>query len=215
MSTHLKITLFRARTNFNKLPDVDIVARATAVINGMAGNPAYPKPPVDLTALATTVAAYSAAIAAALDGARNVKDTRNKLRKLVIKDLRFLAVYVENNCNDDAATFSSSGFVAASNVRTVPGPAAIPFIRKLNFGSASGQFQIYIRAAIGARTYNLRYAEMTGATPGTWIVVQVATVRKAVTIANLTPAATYAFQVQALGAEGLSDWSDSVTSMCI
>jgi len=34
------------------------------------------------------------------------------------------------------------------------------------------------------------------------------------TISNLTPGATYAFQVRALGRLGYTDWSDSMTFIC-
>jgi len=215
MRSKQTVASIRTLKNFNRLSHDDVVARAIAVILGMTGNAVYPHPPVDIVALAFLVKAYSAAIAMALDGGKKAKATRDELRESVIKDLRLLAVYVENSCNNDPSNLSSSGFAAASTVRTPAGPAAIPILRKLNFGVTSGEFVVYIGTANGARSYNLRYAEMTGTTPGTWIVVPVVTVRWPTTVANLTPGKTYSFQVQALGSEGFSDWSDPVTSMCI
>jgi hypothetical protein len=47
-----------------------------------------------------------------------------------------------------------------------------------------------------------------------WTVVQIATVKKATPLDNLTSGTVYAVQVQALGAQGLSAWSDSSTIMC-
>jgi hypothetical protein len=42
----------------------------------------------------------------------------------------------------------------------------------------------------------------------------VANIKKAMPIDNLTSGTLYAFQVQALGMQGLSEWSDSSTIMC-
>jgi len=52
------------------------------------------------------------------------------------------------------------------------------------------------------------------AAPAAWTVVQIATVKKAIPLDNLTSGTVYAVQVQALGAQGLSAWSDSSTIMC-
>jgi hypothetical protein len=52
------------------------------------------------------------------------------------------------------------------------------------------------------------------AAPAAWTVVQVATVKKATPLDNLVSGTVYAVQVQALGAQGLSAWSDSATIMC-
>jgi hypothetical protein len=139
---------------------------------------------------------------------------RDKERKAVIKDLRQLAMYVESNCNEDMTTFTSSGFVA----KTKPVPTAkvaVPGFKKIDYGNVSGQILVTIQSAAGARAYNLRSAVVTNGTPGPWTVTLIANIRKAITIPNLTPGTTYAFQVQALGSNNtLSDWSDSTNLMC-
>ena len=66
----------------------------------------------------------------------------------------------------------------------------------------------------GAISYTLRYALVgTGGVPGPWTEVILISPKK-VTINNLTPGSTYAFQVRALGKLGYSDWSDSMTFIC-
>jgi hypothetical protein len=61
-------------------------------------------------------------------------------------------------------------------------------------------------------------APTAGATPGAvppaWTVIPVGTIKKAIPLDNLISGTVYAVQVQALGAEGLSAWSDSSTIMC-
>jgi Fibronectin type III domain len=61
----------------------------------------------------------------------------------------------------------------------------------------------------------LRFSSLSGTTPGPWTTLGVGNVKKAVTVGSLTPGVTYAFEVQALGSEGYSDWSDSSTCMCV
>jgi hypothetical protein len=133
---------------------------------------------------------------------------------MVIQGLRLLAVYVENNCKDDMEVFTSSGFIAKTTRVSAPQPVETPVIRKLDYGAISGQLLVTIKAVSGARSYNLRYAAMTNGTPGSWTTVAVPIIRKAVVVGNLTPGTVYAFEVQALGPLGTSDWSDSSTWMC-
>ena len=67
----------------------------------------------------------------------------------------------------------------------------------------------------GAASYELRYGLVGngGAPPATWTTLPLAGT-KTVTLNNLTPGASYAFQVRGLGQLGYSDWSDSATFIC-
>lgn len=113
-------------------------------------------------------------------------------------------------------TFSSSGFQARPTTKaSVPPPAAVPTIRSIDFGPNSGQLLVSIKRVPGARSYVLRFSALTGTTPGPWTTLGVGNIKKAVTVGNLTPGVIYAFEVQALGSEGYSDWSDSSTCMCV
>ncbi len=59
------------------------------------------------------------------------------------------------------------------------------------------------------------YAPVANGTPAAWIIVTATKAQSPVAFNNLTPGTTYAFQVRALGKAGYTDWSDSVTRMCI
>jgi hypothetical protein len=210
-----KAAQVRAVTNFSSLLDSVLVTLALAVIKGMTGNAAFPNPTVDLTAFGNLVTTFSAAIAAALDGGKNAKAIRDKQRKLVIKDLKSLALYVENNCDDDPAILTTSGFSVKKPVKTAGQPVVAPAIKTLDFGANSGQITVTLKKVSGAKVYFLRYAAMTAGAPGTWIDVPVPSVNKKTMISGLTPGVTYAFQTRSLGNAGYSDWSDSTTIMCI
>ena len=90
------------------------------------------------------------------------------------------------------------------------------FIRKIDQGKISGLLLVTIAAVLGALTYELRWAPVgTGGVPGTWTNQTVGKTRPATPIAGLTPGTTYAFQVRSFSNSGHSDWSDSVTRMCM
>jgi hypothetical protein len=74
---------------------------------------------------------------------------------------------------------------------------------------------VRITPITGAVSYELRYGLVGngGAPPATWTTLPLAGT-KTVTLNNLTPGASYAFQVRGLGRLGYSDWSDSVTFIC-
>ena len=215
-SKSTKAAHVRAVTNFSSLLDSVLVTLALAVIKGLTGNAAFPNPTVDLTAFGNTVTTFSAAIAAALDGGKNAKAIRDKQRKLVIQDLKSLALYVENHSNDDPAILTTSGFAVKTPVKTTGQPVVPPAIKTLDFGSNSGHITVTLKKVTGAKVYFVRYAGMTGGLPGPWTTVPVPIVNKKTLISGLTPGVTYAFQMQSLGSAGYSDWSDSTTTiMCI
>jgi hypothetical protein len=214
-STPKKPTAIKAVTGFAKLLPSALVNLARAVVKGLTGNAAFPSLPIDLTVFTTSINTLSDAIVSALDGGKNAKAMLRKLRKLVIQDLTLLAVAVQNNCNDDPQIFASSGFTAKASVKTANQPVAVPAFRSLDYGANSGQLLISIKAVAGARSYFVRYAVMNGVQPGPWTTLTIPNIQKAYTLSNLTPATTYGFEVQALGALGYSDWSTTETIICI
>jgi hypothetical protein len=205
----------RAVNNFSTLSDSDLVTLATAVIKKLTGNASFPNPTVDLTAFGTEVTTFSEAAAAALDGGKNAIALARKQRKIVIQDLKSLVVYVENNCNDDPAILTSSGFTVKTPVKTAAQPVSAPAFKSLDYGGNSGQITVTLKKVTGAKVYFVRYAPMTAGSQGSWTTVPIPKVNVKTTISGLTPGVTYAFQTQSLGSIGLSDWSDSTTIMCV
>src|SRR6266849_765614 len=85
----------------------------------MFDNPAYPSPLV-MRDFKAALDAYTAAVAATLDGGKSATAERDKRRAQVIITLRLLGRYVEGACKNDMATFLSSGFVPASTAHHIP-----------------------------------------------------------------------------------------------
>jgi hypothetical protein len=204
----------KALDGFTKLSDVDVVKNGIGIQTNMTGNSKFPNPPVDLAVLKTNLDTLSALVAEAADGSKKVIAKKNQQREVVIGMLRLLARYVEMTCQGDPAAFQTSGFQLASTIKKVPAPLSEK-IRKIQRGSNSGQIVVWIQSVRKAASYELRHAPApNGATPVTWTTEAVAGVKAPVVIASLTPGATYVFQARALGKDGYTDWSDSVTFIC-
>jgi hypothetical protein len=205
----------RAVLGFTRLADTDLVSRATAVLTGLMGNLKFPTPPVDLNVLKSSIESLAAAIAEALDGSKKAIATKNNERNALVNILRQLATYVESNCNEDMAIFTSSGFEARSTVRTPSQSLTQPVIKKIDQGSNSGQLLVKIAAIPNARSYEFRHAAIANGNPGPWTTLTLTGVKAPVSVTGLTPGTIYGFQVRALGKPGFTDWSDSVTRMVI
>ena len=212
MSTNEKT--IRALDGFSGVTDNDVVNRGFSVQSKMTSNLYFPNPPVDMAVLKTDIETLSALIAESLDGSKKVTALKNRQRKVVVKKLRLLGRYVEVACDDDMAIFQTSGFEAASNVRTMT-PHLSENIRKIEHGANSGQLVVWIKAVPGALCYELRHALLTGGEPGEWTTLLLTRgVRKPVILNSLIPGSLYAFQARTLGKDGYTDWTDSLTFMC-
>jgi hypothetical protein len=163
-------------------------------------------PPVDLAALKPDLETLSNAIVESLDGSKKVIADKAKLQQTIVKRLRLLGHYVEANSNDDVAVVTSSGFQPATVTRGVPQPLATPDVRKIDHG-VSGQLLVMIDGVAKARSYEVRYATITGGTIGSWAIQATTTVKSATPVNGLTPGTMYTFQVRALGPLGFTDWS--------
>src|SRR5437867_2827417 len=95
----------RVLSGFTRAADAEVVSRGQSVLNGMTGNPAYPNPPIELTALKAALDSYSIAIGDAVDGGKRAKVEKSRQREIVIQMLRELSHYVETACKGDMSIF--------------------------------------------------------------------------------------------------------------
>jgi len=181
----------------------------------MTNNSTYSTPPVALADFKSAIDSFSVLVTDALDGGKKVISAKKKQREAVVKMVTLLGHYVEVACNDDVAAFNTSGFTVVSTVRTPAQPLSGAKISWVDRGANSGQVLVRIAPITGAVSYELRYGLVGtgGAPPATWTTLPLAGT-KTVTLNNLTPGASYAFQVRGLGQMGYFDWSDSVTFIC-
>ena len=198
---------------YSRAGDADVLTLGLSVASKMTGNPHFANPPVDLTGLQKDLETFSNAIVESLDGSKRVIAEKAKLRQEIVKWLRLLGHYVEATSNDDPTVVTSSGFQVAAVARGPAQPLPAPSIRYIDHGM-SGQLLVMINGVVKARSYEIRYAQVTGETVGSWTIQAAATVQSAIPINSLTPGAMYTFQVRAFGRLGFTDWSGSARCIC-
>jgi len=210
-----KVKPIKASLSFKKTSANDVTARANAVLGGVfVAKEDFSTPPIAEATLKTEIDALSAAVTAALDGGKKAIAAREHQKEVVIKSLRQLGHYAEENCKDDMTTFLKSGFQAASTTRTTA-QALSEWIRKIVPGKNSGQLLVSLVARPDAVAYQVRWAAVgQGGTLGTWTEQPVANLRRALSVTGLTAGTAYAFQVRAITNSGYTDWSESVTKIC-
>ena len=198
------------------MSDNDLLSRLNAVHDKMLNNPAYPSPPVDMPGFKAAIDAYTAAVAAALEGGKATTVARDKRRTDAIIMFRLLGHYVESVCKNDMTSFVSSGFVLSTTGQRTPSqPVDVPSILALDQG-ITGQLLVSVRPVAKARNYDIHYAPDPA--PGAainWTTISAASTKPAIPINNLTKGVNYTLQVRAFGKLGFSDWSSPVERMCI
>ena len=206
----------KALFDFLPLPADAFVSRLTAIHDKMHGNTAFPNPPVDMAAFLTAITTFAASAVVTLDGSKQAIAIMKKQHEGLVKMAELLGHYVEATCNNDPVTFTSSGFAMRSTTRVPPQPLAQPTIVRVDQGK-TGELLVILIAVLKARIYEIHYAPVgTGGTlPTTFASITIASAKKPVPVANLTPGTTYMFQVRAFGKLGYTDWSQPVQRMVI
>ena len=204
------IKKIRAVLGFHGVSNSDVLKAGNTAYDGLLNNSAYVNPPVALPVFRQALDTYNALIVDAEDGGKRAVSALQKQRTVVIKMYGQLGHYVEAACNDDLATFNTSGFTAVSGTRTPAQPLGPATFSSIDRGPNSGQSVVKVTSQIGAIAFDVRYAlESSGGALGPWTVLTLTSPRK-VTISGLTPAGIYQFQVRALGKLGYTDWSSSM-----
>ena len=208
--TKSMIKKIKAKLGFHGVPDTVVLKAGNIAHDGLFNSPAYPNTPIALPDFRQALDSFSAFIVDAEDGGKKATSAKHKQRAIVIKMYTLLGHYVEAMCNNDLATFNTSGFTAASTTRTPPQPLTQAKFSSIDRGPNSGQTVVKVEPQTGAIAFDVRYAlEGGGGTIGSWTTLTLTSSKK-VTISGLTPAGTYQFQVRALGKLGYTDWSPSM-----
>lgn len=214
MGKHSTPYKIKAKLAFHGVSDMDVVKGLVTTHDDLFNNPAYANPPVDLATYKANIDQFNALIVDAEDGGKKAISAKNKQRVVVIKMYTQLGHYVEAACNDDPATFTTSGFTARSQNKTPLQPLAGAKFSWIDRGANSGQAVVKPELQTGAIVYDVRYAQVgNGGALGSWTTLTL-TDSKKVTVNGLMPAGTYQFQIRALGKLGYTDWSESMTFIC-
>ena len=212
MKTKSTPNQIKVKVGLHRVSDTDTVKALMTAYEGLLNNPKYPTPPVDLATYKAGIDQFSALIIDAEDGGKKAISAKHKQRIAVIKMYTQLGHYVEAACNDDLATFTTSGFThAAVRAKTAPQPLTEAKFSSIDRGPNSGDVVVLPENQTGAVAFDVRYAlQGAGGVLGPWTIVTVVKPRK-VTISGLTLAGIYQFQIRALGELGYTDWMDPKT----
>jgi hypothetical protein len=202
----------KAKLGLHGVSDTDTVKALMTAYQGLLNNPKFSNLPVDLATYRAGIDQFSALIVDAEDGGKKAISAKNKQRVVVIKLYTLLGHYVEMACNDDLASFNTSGFTqVAAKVKTAPAPLTEAKFRWIDRGSNSGDVVVLPEKQTGAIAFDVRYAlQGAGGVLGAWTTITL-TKPKKVTISGLTLAGIYQFQIRALGVLGYTDWMDTKT----
>jgi hypothetical protein len=202
----------KAKLGLQGVSDTDAAKAFMTAYNGLLNNPKYSNPPVDLTIYKSGIDQFTALVVDAEDGGKKAISAKDKQRTGLTKMYTLLGHYVEMACNDDLATFNTSGFTqAAAKVKTAPQPLTEAKFNWIDRGPNSGDVVVLPERLTGAIAFDVRYAlQGAGGALGPWTIVTVVKAKK-VTISGLTLAGIYQFQIRALGVLGYTDWMDTKT----
>jgi hypothetical protein len=186
--------------------------KVTALLEWMTNNTKYPTPTPALNVIQTAFDAYKVATADAVNGGKENTAIRDARRAELVSLLRQLASYVSATANGDLETLISSGFPVQKTGRTPIGPLPAPDAPSVSQGPLSGTLRAVLSAVNGGYAYNWRLALASAPT----VYVQTAqTTGSRNTFVGLTPGQIYNIEANAVGAAGVSDWSDAGSLMVI
>ena len=210
-----KVKKIKALLGLQGISETDFVQMLLNADKGVTGNSNFPTPPVDLANFKSGIDTLSTLETDAADGGKKATTAAKKQRGVMEKQYTLLGHYVEAAANNDPAIFATSGFVAASTQKAAPQPLPDASIDWIDRASVTGSIVVKPKKLPKAINYSLEYAVVVtpGTMPTTWTTLTLTSSKK-VTISNLTPGATYAFQIRALGKLGYTNWSDPMTFIC-
>jgi hypothetical protein len=206
MNTKLAIGFF---TKDGQAPFTD---KVTAILQKMTGNPNFSNPTPGLSILQTAFDAYKVATVNAAQGGVQNTFNRDARRAELVALLRQLASFVSLLANGDMSKLASSGFPVQKQSSTPVGPLPAPNAPRVTQGMNSGTLNAAASPVYGAASYNWSIALQSSPD----VAVQTAVTTGARTsFSGLTPGQVYLICLNAVGAAGLSDWSDYGSLMVI
>src|SRR6476646_2319107 len=131
----------KALLDFVRTTPGNLLTRANAVYTSLRDSKDYTRLPFDLAELRAQIDDFSASVAAAIGGGKQLIALRNQKADILVHSLLQLAHHAEAQCRNDMQTFLESGFESAPNTRTKTPPLS-DTIRKIVHGDNSGQMKV-------------------------------------------------------------------------
>ena len=186
--------------------------KVTTILEHLKNNPHFPTPTPTLAVVQTAFDTYKVAAAEAVQGGRDNTAIRNSRRAELVALLRQLASYVNGTASENLDALLSSGFPIQKTARTPVGPLPAPGAPVITQGAVSGTITVAAPPVHGASSYNWSVALESAPD----VEVQTAqTTGARAEFGGLTPGKVYVVSLNAVGAAGVSNWSDFGSLMVI
>lgn len=192
--------------------DAVLITDVSNIVTSVTNNKdIYASPIPALAVISSANVDFATAVAEAADGGKQLTSAKNAKRAIVVSLMRQLASYVAVACGDDMTKLLSSGFPVQKPNRTPANVPTTPDAPKVLQGK-SGQAFSSAKPVAGAYIYNHRVALVSA--PDTYVQTAQSTGARC-EFNGLTPGENYAFEMNAVGTAGASDYSDAGTLIVI
>ena len=167
--------------------------------------------PVTALQLDTANKDFSAKIGAQNQGGTAATLDRDASRETLIGLLRQIALWLDNKAQGNVDTVTLFHFDYIESGQHAPATLAKPVIKAI-LNEITTQLKLRVLAVANAHSYVVEYRVGGGA----WTAGGTFTNSRGMVVTGLTPGTLYEFRVRAVGGNNMvSDWSDSVTHMCM
>ncbi|HEY1768889.1 MAG TPA: fibronectin type III domain-containing protein [Chthoniobacterales bacterium] len=193
-----------------KASDADVIVRARVGLAGIGRNPAiFIQPSPTLAAVPQALEAFIAALQESARGGPAQTAIKNGERAKLVRLMRLLADYVCAVANGDMGVLLLSGLPHQQPTRSRIGALRRPAVPQVKHGPKSGSLLAATAPVYGARSHNWRVALASNPI----VYVQTAqTLGGRVQFGGLIAGEVYNVEVSAVGAAGVSDWSEAGTT---
>jgi hypothetical protein len=194
-------------SGFSKLRDDDLDTKAQFIIDKMTNNPNYPAPIPDIAALTNAKNEYVVALTDKETGGKEKTAIKNQKRTNLETILGQLALYVQQNCQNDLAILLSSGFDAAKPKEKI-GLLEKPQNLKAEDGPNAGTIKLSVKSVKGADSYLFECTEAPVSNDSVWTAKPSS--KANYIFEGLTSGKQYAFRVAGVGSDPTLVYSDVV-----
>jgi hypothetical protein len=185
------------------------IAKGRLYISKLTGNVDFPTPNPPLADLTADTDALEAANNAAQDGGKSSKQTLKNAEDKLDGQVSILGAYIQTtSLGNENKILSTGALVRKDSTPIGELPAPTDVLAKT--GDMEGTVDVKWKKVIGAKSYVLQIA--TDLATANWSYLGASTSAK-FTAPGLTSGKKYMFRVAALGAAGLSPWSDPAIGM--
>jgi len=201
-------------TGFSKYSNADLLTKANLIVTELGEPPAssyYPLVDTDLAPLENAIAAFNTDVS--LGNAAGAAEARADSRAVLIEALQELAVELEIQTPGDRAKLATTGYDLRKLRESDPSPTGRPQNVRATSTGNPGEVQLKCDGVDNASAYNCRASQNPEG--DTWVAGPTVTAIRNLLMTDLERGKDWYFQIQAVGHNGASPWSDVALIMVV